>query len=105
THAVRDRAERVFREVVVADLRRGWRWLLLLHAGLEAKRKGPDVHGPAAAEGSRLRPADLQVGDRALDANSLHDVRGRSSAGRGPGFGGRRFRKLRLRDGHREDPD
>ena len=40
--------QRVLRQVLVADLRRHRRRLLLLHAGLEAQREGPDVHGPPA---------------------------------------------------------
>ena len=45
--------ERVLRQVLVADLRRHRRRLLLLHAGLEAQREGADVHGPAACSSCR----------------------------------------------------
>jgi type IV pilus assembly protein PilC len=84
----------ILRQVVVADLRRHRRRLLLLHAGLEAQREGPAVHGPPDAASCRVRRPGLQVGDRALDAHLVHHVRRRRAAGRSAGLGRRRLRQL-----------
>ena len=86
----------VLRQVVVGDLRPARRRRLLLPRDLEALREDADDHGPPAAQGADLRRPDQQVGDRALDAHAVDDVRRRRTAGRGARFGRRRLGQRRL---------
>jgi type IV pilus assembly protein PilC len=93
--AVRHRHERVLRQVLVADLRRDWRWAVLLHASLEAQRESPD----ASWTGFMLKVPVFGVlieksVHRALDSHSGHHVRRWRAAGRGARFSGRRLRAI-----------
>jgi type IV pilus assembly protein PilC len=89
-HAVRHGHQRVLREVLVADLWWHGRWLVLLHAGLEAQRSGAEVHGPCDAEGCQSSARWLKSLHCALDAHAVHHVCRRRAAGRSAGLGGRR---------------